>query len=87
MTSPTCFEPCGFIFRETAVDDIWYDLHVSMWAVWWTEECVREAALKSLPEDEPTRFETRQRQQKLNINPFKYEAQTALFKDPVRTAQ
>ena len=22
-----------------------------------------------------------------NINPFKYEAQTALFKDPVRTAQ
>ena len=24
---------------------------------------------------------------KVAINPFKYEAQTALFKDPVRTAQ
>ena len=25
--------------------------------------------------------------QRMNIYPFKYEAQTALFKDPVRTAQ
>ena len=31
-----------FILRETAVYAVWYDLHASVWAVWWVGECIRK---------------------------------------------
>jgi hypothetical protein len=34
-----CFEPCGFILRETVVYAVWYVLHATVWAIWWIEEC------------------------------------------------
>ena len=42
MLSPTCFEPRGFIIRERVIYTVWYVSHVSVWAVWWVGECVRE---------------------------------------------
>jgi len=39
--SPTCFEPRGFILRETAVYAEWYVLYASVGAIWQVGECVR----------------------------------------------
>jgi hypothetical protein len=41
----TCFEPRGFILRETAVYAVWYVLHASVLAFWWVGEGVREPPL------------------------------------------
>jgi hypothetical protein len=61
--SPTCFEPRGFIRRETVVYAIWYVLQIPIHI----NHTIQHIQL-SLSEDESTKFETRRRRQKLNID-------------------
>ena len=77
--SLTCFEPHGFILRDTIVYAVWYVLHALVWAVWWightllsirllTPMHIKHTIYNCIPENEPMSFETCRRQQKLIIN-------------------